>query len=57
MEIFFLDEELEMLENENLFVDGTFTIVKDLPYSQIYIISTLIKKENRVFSYPEPETA
>ena len=52
MEVFFLDEELEMLENENLYVDGTFTLVKDLSYSQIYIISTLIKKENRIFSYP-----
>ena len=51
-EIFYLMDELDLLEQYCVFVDGTFTLIKDLDFTQIYIVSVLIKYENRTFSYP-----
>ena len=51
-EIFYLIDELDLLEQYCVFVDGTFTIIKDLDFTQIYIVSILMKYENRTFSYP-----
>ena len=45
-------DELDLLEQYCVFVDGTFTLIKDLDFTQIYIVSVLIKYENRTFSYP-----
>ena len=50
--IFFLEDELIKLESDFVFADGTFTLTKDLKYTQVYILSILIKKENRTLSYP-----
>ena len=52
MEIFFLSDELHYLETESVYADGTYYIIKDLNFCQIYIISVLFKRENRTFSYP-----
>ena len=51
-EIFYLTDELDLLEQHPVYVDGTFTLVKDQDFTQIYIISVLFKHGNRTFSYP-----
>ena len=40
------------MESDFVFSDGTFTLTKDVEYTQVYILSILVKKENRTFSYP-----
>ena len=51
--IFHLDKELIFLEShQNLFADGTFHLVKNVDFHQIYVISVLYEIDNRTFSYP-----
>ena len=52
LEIFFLADELYHLETESVYCDGTFYLIKDLDFGQVYILSVLFKRENRTFSYP-----
>jgi hypothetical protein len=54
MTMFFLEKELYLLQEKTWFVDGTFTICKDISDRQIYIISVLFESDDkkRVFSYP-----
>ena len=51
--IFFLKSELYKFEVHDLFLDGTFHLVKNQSeYCQIYIISILYSENNGTFSYP-----
>ena len=50
--IFFLQEELHLLESFSWFIDGTFSIVRNSKFSQIYIISVLFEANSKVFAYP-----
>ena len=52
LEIFFLADELHYLETESVYADGTFYLMKDLDFCQVYILSVLFKRENRTYSYP-----
>ena len=54
MDYFFLEKELKFLENLKVFSDGTFYLLKNVPYSQMYILSVNITNmaENTTFSYP-----
>ena len=51
---FFLDSELEQLQGQDWYCDGTFTLMKDLQEQQVYIIARLFESKDgtRVFSYP-----
>ena len=53
-EYFFLESELNFLQNLNIFLDGTFMLVKNVIHSQVYIISINITNLalNTTFSYP-----
>ena len=53
-EYFFLESELNFLQNLNVFLDGTFMLVKNVIHSQVYIISINITNLalNTTFSYP-----
>ena len=50
--IFFLKSEIKMLQNRDWYCDGTFTIIKNLKFEQIYIISILHSESNHTFTYP-----
>ena len=52
--IFFLEKELELLQNRSWYCDGTFTLLKDVKETQVYIIAILIEnpEKTRRFSYP-----
>ena len=52
--IFFLEKELELLQNRSWYCDGTFTLLKDVNETQVYIIAILIEnpEKTRGFSYP-----
>jgi hypothetical protein len=54
LKIFFLENELEFLQNMEWYCDGTFKIMKDQTESQCYIISILFENDDktRCFSYP-----
>ena len=49
---FFLSRELIYLETQKVFGDGTFTLVKNLKYHQVYLLSTTFSILDRVISYP-----
>ena len=51
--IFFLKSELYKFKTHDLFLDGTFHLLKNCgKYNQIYIISILYNENNATFSYP-----
>ena len=51
--IFYLEKELIFLEShQNLIADGTFHLVKNIDFHQIYVISVLYEIDNKTFSYP-----
>ena len=54
MTAFFLEAELPLLQNQDWYCDGTFTLMKDLDEQQVYIIARLFENEDgtRVFTYP-----
>ena len=52
--IFFLNSELNLLQNNDWFMDGTFHICKNIKsnsYNQIYIISVLFTSGHRTYTY------
>ena len=51
---FFLDSELEQLQGQDWYCDGTFTLMKYLQEQQVYIVARLFESEDgtRVFTYP-----
>ena len=50
--IFFLKSEIKMLQMRDWYCDGTFLIVKNIKYEQIYIISIFHNDGNYTFTYP-----
>ena len=48
-DIFYLMNELDLFEKYCVFLDGTFTLIKDMDLTQICIVSILMKYENRTF--------
>ena len=50
--VFYLESELHLLRQRNWFVDGTFFLLKNLSYLQVYIISVLYEENNQVYVYP-----
>ena len=50
--MFFLEDELYMLNERDWYCDGTFFLVKNVDYEQIYIISVLYSENNKTFTYP-----
>ena len=49
---FFLDRELIYLETQKVFGDGTFELVKNLKFHQVYLLSANFTVLDRVISYP-----
>ena len=39
----FLRSEISKLNHKDLYLDGTFSLVRDLDYSQIYIVSIVFR--------------
>ena len=51
--VYFLPDEMAMINDQTLFLDGTFTICKNLnSYVQIYIFSIKFQTDNRSCAYP-----
>ena len=48
----FLERELVYLETQKVFADGTFELVKNLEFHQVYLLSTNFTFLDRIFSYP-----
>jgi hypothetical protein len=49
----YLKSEISKLNQKDIFCDGTFSVVRNLPFSQIYIFSILYSDSGKgVFSYP-----
>ena len=49
----FLRSEISKLNHKDLYLDGTFSLVRNLDYSQIYIVSIVYSHDgSAVFSYP-----
>ena len=50
--MFFLERELSYLETQICCLDGTFTIVKNLPFSQLFMITAQFRHQENVISVP-----
>ena len=50
----FLESELSFLNYPDIFVDGTFSVVRNVEFAQIYIFSVNIQNTSntKTFSYP-----
>ena len=50
----YLESELHFLNHENIFVDGTFSVCRNVEFNQIYIFSVNIQNSTntKTFSYP-----
>jgi hypothetical protein len=50
--IFFISDELILLHKTKWYLDGTFFLLKNVSYSQVYIISIFFDFGTHTFSYP-----
>ena len=50
--IFFLERELIYLESQICCLDGTFHVVKNLPFSQLFMISAQFRHQENVLTVP-----
>ena len=50
----YLESELHFLNHKNIFVDGTFSVCRNVEFNQIYIFSVNIQNSTntKTFSYP-----